>query len=179
MCVIDWENIFQYFMRERRLLKFYIDIEEDETAFEDTLKVVREVCFLHLHVFPYSPHQGTAAARWRSHEIPMATRRERVRTLMAIEQAPDGWSRTYRQNLIGHKLRVIPEQTDPKRPNRWIGRSDQYALLSVEGPLQRGQIVRAIPTKIDDDVLLADAVDASTPLSVLNPSLDAKRNFAT
>ncbi|MCH2142907.1 MAG: MiaB/RimO family radical SAM methylthiotransferase [Phycisphaerales bacterium] len=152
---------------------------EDDAAFEQTLEVVRQVCFLHLHVFPYSPHPGTAAARWQSKTLPMATRRERVRRLMALEGAPDGWSQTYRRNLIGHTLRVIPEQTDPHRPNRWLGRCDQYAMLSVKGPLRRGQIVRAIATTIDDDVLLADAVEVSTPLSLLTQSGPAKRNPAT
>jgi threonylcarbamoyladenosine tRNA methylthiotransferase MtaB len=39
---------------------------ETDADFEQTLEVVDRARFIHMHVFPFSPRPGTAAARWQS-----------------------------------------------------------------------------------------------------------------
>jgi threonylcarbamoyladenosine tRNA methylthiotransferase MtaB len=39
---------------------------ETDADFEQTLEVVDRARFIHMHVFPFSPRPGTAAARWES-----------------------------------------------------------------------------------------------------------------
>ncbi len=140
---------------------------ESRADFDQTIHIAQRVGFLHMHVFPFSPHDGTAAARWTTQAIPMQERRARVRELIALESGCDGLSVAYRKRLIGRQVRVIPEQVDPDRPGHWQGRCDQYALISIPGPLERERIIRAIPSSINDDVILAQEIPATVPLPVL------------
>ena len=55
---------------------------EDEAAFQRTYNLVRDVGFDTLHVFPFSPRQGTAAAK-EAHP-PKAVARERAARLRAL-----------------------------------------------------------------------------------------------
>ena len=43
---------------------------------------------MHMHVFPFSPREGTAAARWTDHFVPDAVSKARVRHLIALEDDP-------------------------------------------------------------------------------------------
>jgi threonylcarbamoyladenosine tRNA methylthiotransferase MtaB len=139
-----------------------------------TVDLALEASFLHMHVFPYSPRPGTAAARWTTQAVPSTIARERVRRLIRLETGPNGLRQAFQKHLLGRELRVILESPDAARPGRWLGRCDHYAQLSVQCDESRlsprsGQMVRAIPTTIDDDVLLATRVQASVALPVLVP----------
>jgi tRNA A37 methylthiotransferase MiaB len=114
-----------------------------------------------------SPPPRTFRIRVLGCRVNHAERRARVRELIALESGGDGLSVAYRKRLIGRQVRVIPEQVDPDRPGHWQGRCDQYALISVPGPLKRERIVRAIPRSINDDVILAQEIPATVPLPVL------------
>ncbi|MBR5633393.1 MAG: tRNA (N(6)-L-threonylcarbamoyladenosine(37)-C(2))-methylthiotransferase MtaB [Clostridia bacterium] len=55
---------------------------ETEEEFAETLELVREVKFLHLHIFPYSIREGTEAAKMKD-QIPGPVKTERLRVLSA------------------------------------------------------------------------------------------------
>ncbi|MCH2136764.1 MAG: MiaB/RimO family radical SAM methylthiotransferase [Phycisphaerales bacterium] len=132
-----------------------------------TVAMALEAGFFHMHVFPYSPRPGTAAARWRDQAVDGATARQRVRALIELETRPGGLRARFQRRLLGRGLRVIIEQADAARPGRWLGRCDQYALVSIDGAhLQTGQLVQAHAEEIHDDVLLGQ-VHAETPAVAL------------
>lgn len=125
---------------------------ETEEDFERTATVARQVGFLHMHVFPYSPRDGTAAARWRSSFVPEAVRKDRVRRLIALEDDPDdGLSIRYRRRLIDRTVRVILEQPLPGAPSVMTGRCDHYAIIEVPTDRPRGELVHVHVADVGPD----------------------------
>jgi threonylcarbamoyladenosine tRNA methylthiotransferase MtaB len=117
---------------------------ETDADFEATCRIVREAGFCRLHVFSYSPRQGTAAAAWGDSVPPAvkAGRRERLRAI-ECELADD-----YLQGLLGRRLDVLVEGADPKRPGWAQGTSCRSVTVSFPGHvpavLRRRVPVRAL-----------------------------------
>ena len=118
---------------------------ETEADFDQTVAIAERVGFLHMHVFPFSPKRGTAAARWASDFVPTATARERVRRLIDLESdADDGYAIRYHRRLLGRTVRVIVEQPDraSQGTDRMIGRCDHYVPISISTSATRGTLTR-------------------------------------
>jgi threonylcarbamoyladenosine tRNA methylthiotransferase MtaB len=90
---------------------------ETEEDFERTLQICRLVNFAKIHVFPFSPRRGTAAADFRP-SVPAKSIRQRADTLRQLDAQ---LQQKFRRQFIGEKIRVIVEQTDSPQ-----GRSDRY-----------------------------------------------------
>jgi tRNA A37 methylthiotransferase MiaB len=143
---------------------------ETEDDFAQTVDIARRVGFLHMHVFPYSPRVGTAAARWTDRAVPTATKRSRVRRLIALENDPaDGLSIRYRRRLVGRTVRVILEQPSRDRPGISVGRCDHYALLCVPTDRPRGTLMEVTVTEARGSETRARPADRWMPLTVLQP----------
>ncbi len=122
---------------------------ETEEEFESTFEVARQVGYLHMHVFPFSPRAGTAAARWGNRFVDERTRKDRVRALIDLENDPSqGLSITYRRGLLDRTVRVIIEQPAPDGGGLMIGRCDHYALIHVATDLPRGSLVEVTVTEV-------------------------------
>jgi len=78
------------------------ETEEDHTLTKD---LVGELPFTYLHVFPFSPRDGTPAAE-RSGRIPQRVAGERARELRELGQTK-GFS--YRSRMAGSRARVVLE----------------------------------------------------------------------
>ena len=57
---------------------------ETEEDFNETVDFARRVGFAHIHAFPYSARQGTAAARFGG-QVPEVERKRRVRALVELD----------------------------------------------------------------------------------------------
>jgi threonylcarbamoyladenosine tRNA methylthiotransferase MtaB len=104
---------------------------ETEAMFANTLALVDEADLTFLHVFPFSPRQGTPAARMP--QLPRAMVKERAARLRAkgSEQL-----RTRLTNLVGSRQSVLIE--DAGR-----GRTACYASVRLDGAVSAGQILQA------------------------------------
>jgi threonylcarbamoyladenosine tRNA methylthiotransferase MtaB len=102
---------------------------EDEADFEATCRVAREVGFCKVHVFSFSPRDGTPAASLPGRVPPavVAERRERLLRLEAETMA------AYHRRLIGRRLEVLVEGADPQRPGQARGTSCRYAPVVFRG----------------------------------------------
>jgi threonylcarbamoyladenosine tRNA methylthiotransferase MtaB len=102
---------------------------ETEADFEDTCRVVREVGFCKVHVFSYSPRQGTEAVRLPGAVPPgvVASRRERLLNLEAETMT------AYHRRLIDRRLDVLVEGADPVRLGWARGTSCRYAPVAFPG----------------------------------------------
>ncbi len=122
---------------------------ETEVDFEQTLQMARRVGFLHMHVFPFSPRQGTAAARWTDRHLDPRLIKARVRRLIDLETHPvTGLSVLYRRRLLDRTVRVILEQPDKADPARMQGRCDHYVMVSIPTDRPRGTLVRAVISQV-------------------------------
>ena len=111
---------------------------ETEAMFENSLKIVTEADLTYLHVFPYSPREGTPAAR-----MPQVSRRvgkERAARLRALGQQQ--YSR-FCESRVGQVESVLVERDG-------IGRTEQFVPIAVPGH-GPGELVavRAVGTSAD------------------------------
>lgn len=78
---------------------------EDGTHHEETRALVDELPFTYLHVFPFSPRDGTAATRL-PHPVPQRVAGERSRELRSLAQEKE---ESYRARRVGGAARVVVE----------------------------------------------------------------------
>ncbi len=102
---------------------------ETEGDFRATLDVVREVGFCKVHIFSYSPREGTAAAAM-SDRVPAPVVAERRERLLELERELAG---RYARSLVGRCLDVMVEGPDPERPGHVRGTSCHHVPVSFAG----------------------------------------------
>ncbi|MCE5343960.1 MAG: tRNA (N(6)-L-threonylcarbamoyladenosine(37)-C(2))-methylthiotransferase MtaB [Eubacteriales bacterium] len=82
---------------------------ETEAEFAETAAFCRNIGFLKLHVFPFSPREGTLAASMEG-QVPEPVKKERVRRLIAVGEE---LSAAYRRELLGTVQPVLLEERGP------------------------------------------------------------------
>jgi len=92
---------------------------ETETEFRETLDFCREMRFARIHVFPFSPRPGTAAADMPE-QVPAAVKRERSQHMLALAEES---ARTYHQQFTGKTMEVLWEQ---QTGGIWSGLTGNY-----------------------------------------------------
>ncbi len=141
---------------------------ETDRDFDETLRVARQVGYLHMHVFPFSAKKGTAAARWQHHFVADDIRKQRVRRLIDLETNPgNGTAIEFMRQLVGRTVRVMIEQPDPKRSGHMIGRCDHYAMVSLPVRAARGTLVEARITSAAIDSIVGRPVSTRVALPVV------------
>jgi threonylcarbamoyladenosine tRNA methylthiotransferase MtaB len=127
---------------------------ETDADFEATLRAVREVGFMKVHIFSYSPRRGTAAAEFQEAVPPalVAERRERLRLL--CEELSDA----YLRGLVGRRLDVLVEGEQDGRPGFVRGTACRYALVVFRGhaPALRRRRVPVRATAVADGALVGE-----------------------
>jgi threonylcarbamoyladenosine tRNA methylthiotransferase MtaB len=113
---------------------------EDQAAFRASLDFVAAVGFARLHVFPYSPRPGTAAARLPG-QVSREARRVWARAMRALgaEQAA-----RFRQRFLGRQMAVLWEQR--RRDGMWSGLTSNY--LQVITRAEEDLHNRLTPTRL-------------------------------
>lgn len=103
---------------------------ETEKDFEESLTLVDECGFLHVHAFPYSERPGTPAASMPG-KVPVNIRRERVSRLIEKGEAA---SLRFREGLTGTVQRVLPEEFCGD--GLWRGRASNYTNVWFAAPAE-------------------------------------------
>ncbi|MGI6128024.1 MAG: tRNA (N(6)-L-threonylcarbamoyladenosine(37)-C(2))-methylthiotransferase MtaB [Planifilum sp.] len=104
---------------------------ETDEQFENSYRLIEELQFAELHVFPYSKRTGTPAARMEN-QVPDAVKQERVQRLI---QLSNRLSLEYARQFVGDVLDVIPERPYKEAPGNglYTGYSDNYLQLVFPG----------------------------------------------
>jgi threonylcarbamoyladenosine tRNA methylthiotransferase MtaB len=141
-------TVATYLRRVEELVDFNLTADvivgfptEDETAFTNTLRVVREARLTKLHVFPYSPRPGTKTAA--DDPVPAAVKRERSARLR--EHSRLACLEHWRSKLGGDDIVLVD------RPGRGYG--DDYSPWLVRGEV--GQLMRVRAAAVSDEGILA------------------------
>ncbi|MFQ5413203.1 MAG: MiaB/RimO family radical SAM methylthiotransferase [Phycisphaerae bacterium] len=90
---------------------------ETDAEFDASVEVARHgrVGFCKIHAFPFSPRDGTAAARWGKSFVPAGVVKDRMRRIAEVGRAG---SLAFRRGLVGRIERVLVEGTAPAAPRR-------------------------------------------------------------
>ena len=111
---------------------------ETEADFEATLAVVRAVGFARVHVFPFSPREGTPAAQWADQRPATDVVRQRCEALKTLAGQ---LAARYRARFVGRTVRVLCESPD-------AGLSDRYLRVTFE-PAGAEPIGRIVSVRIE------------------------------
>ena len=102
---------------------------ESKEAFERTMEWVRESPLAYLHVFPYSPREGTAAIEM-SGQIPKAEQKNRARALQELGRRK--WA-AFVSSQTGRETDVLFESRRAE-DGFLTGLSDNYIRVLASGP---------------------------------------------
>ncbi|PSM19128.1 tRNA (N(6)-L-threonylcarbamoyladenosine(37)-C(2))-methylthiotransferase MtaB [Nitratireductor sp. StC3] len=115
---------------------------ETEAMFDNSLKIVAECGLTHLHVFPFSPREGTPAAR-----MPQLDRRTVKDRAARLRAAGETAYRAHLDSLVGSTQKLLIERDG-------IGRTEGFALAAIAAGAP-GAIVPARITGHDGALLKA------------------------
>jgi threonylcarbamoyladenosine tRNA methylthiotransferase MtaB len=115
---------------------------ETDEMFENSLRIVEECGLTHLHVFPFSPREGTPAARMP--QVDRSIVKQRAARLRAAGNAAHA---RHLAALVGTSQRVLVERDG-------LGRTEDFTLAAVDRG-QPGEIVEARITGHDGERLIA------------------------
>ena len=114
---------------------------ETEAEFQETLNFCREIGFARLHVFPFSPREGTPAASMEQ-QVPEAVKAERVKRLIALG---DELARSYHETFLGRQVPVLLEERT--REGELVGYTPEYIQVRAASG-QPGEIVQVKLTTV-------------------------------
>jgi threonylcarbamoyladenosine tRNA methylthiotransferase MtaB len=123
---------------------------EDETAFANTLALLRDLPFTRLHVFPFSPRPGTRAADMPG-QVPAVEKKRRAAAVAVLGRQKE---RAFTERWIGRPVSVIVERVTRHGGCGWTG---EYVAARVPPApdVRRGSLVTFVPADAEDDVLVA------------------------
>lgn len=127
---------------------------ETEAEFAQTLDFCARVGFARLHVFPFSPREGTPAADMTD-QLPEAVKAERVKRLIALGEA---LSQRYYRGFLG---RVAPVLLEERRRDGVTGYTPEYICVRVpQGPT--GCVAQVRLTGVTPEGMLGELVSSES-----------------
>ncbi len=108
---------------------------ETEENFKETLNLAKKIKFSKIHVFPFSPKNGTAASKMPN-QIKDTVKKERVRLLMALS---NDLEKEYYNSFKGKTVEVLIEKVDN---NKSKGHTDNYLEVTLNEKLEVGKIYK-------------------------------------
>jgi threonylcarbamoyladenosine tRNA methylthiotransferase MtaB len=118
---------------------------ETDKQFENTCEVVRGLCFSKVHVFRYSPRQGTEAANFPD-KIPQRIIRQRVQHLSEIARKLRA---DYAASFVGQNVQVLFE-TDQ------TGTTDRYLSIKTTQKHVAGNLEYITAKNLEDEILIGE-----------------------
>jgi len=132
---------------------------ETDREFGETCKMIRDVPFGYLHIFPFSPRPGTSA--WSMHleaAVPPAVVAERREILVTLDRDK---TRSHRVEFIGGSFDAITLHT----PERWKNRgrtpalTDNFLPVELEGEFEANRFTRIRVNGIASDLTLTSVAE--------------------
>ena len=118
---------------------------EDDAMFDNTLRIVEEADLTYLHVFPYSPREGTPAARMPQVDKGVARRRAAM-----LRAAGERQIAILQASRIGLVENVLVERDG-------VGRTEQFLPVAVAG-VHPGELLAVRVTGSGKDGLIGEAL---------------------
>ena len=122
---------------------------ESEEDFRDNVNFAKEIGFEKVHVFPYSPREGTRAAKMEQIEKSVKEKRSHI----MIEET-EKVRQAFLEAQIGKTVEVLLETRHDD--NFTEGYTKNYTPVRVKGAHPCGRIVTAKITSVDGDFCIAE-----------------------
>ncbi|QEE12985.1 tRNA (N(6)-L-threonylcarbamoyladenosine(37)-C(2))-methylthiotransferase MtaB [Bartonella krasnovii] len=115
---------------------------ETEEMFQNSLALIKDCNLTHLHVFPFSPREGTPAAR-----MPQVNRKIVKVRAERLRKAGEEAYQKHLSRLQNSQQTILVEKDE-------IGRTEDYTLTQIKGA-KAGTIVQALIIDHDSNKLIA------------------------
>jgi len=122
---------------------------ETEADFAETLAVARAAQFSKIHIFPFSPREGTAAWAWRRDAPPRAVVKDRCRRLAVAERE---LAQAFRQRFVGRIVEALAEKPNAATPPAHArALTDRYVEIVFPAAADlAGQVVPITVTRVSE-----------------------------
>ena len=126
---------------------------ETEVEFQESLDFCRQMEFARIHVFPYSPRQGTEAAQMPN-QVESKVKRQRSLKMLALARKNSG---EFRQRFLGRTMPVLWEK---QTGGIWSGLTDNYIKVYTESSEDlTNQLLPVKLVKVSGDGVWGEVVD--------------------
>ena len=122
---------------------------ESEEDFEDNVNFAKEIGFEKVHVFPYSPREGTRAAKMEQIEKSIKEKRSHI----MIEET-EKIRQNFLESQIGKTVEVLLETRHDDKFTE--GYTKNYTPVKVKGSHPCGKLVTAKIIAVDGDFCIAE-----------------------
>jgi tRNA-2-methylthio-N6-dimethylallyladenosine synthase len=128
---------------------------ETDVEFEDTMRVMKEVCFDNAFMFKYSVRPNTKAAREMKDDVSEAKKTERI---VRLNKMQTDISLEKNKALVGQVQRVMMEETGKIKGGSVFGRNDANKVVTlpygnfVPGQMVDVRIIRATPHQLKGEL---------------------------
>ena len=123
---------------------------ETEIMFKDSLSMIEECNLTHLHIFPYSPREGTPAARMP--QVPREIIKKRAKLL---REAGNKEMKKLLKKQIGNYASVLVEEVND---NSSFGKSQHFIKTKIDKKINIGQIINCKITDFNDNILKGNII---------------------
>lgn len=119
---------------------------EDEREFAQTKQFVKDIKFYEMHVFKYSPRQGTKAAKMPN-QVEEAVKAKRSKELIIIGEKN---KRLFLESILEQRVEVLIEETITlEEKEYWVGHTKEYLQVIVDKTdASKGEIVSVVAQSI-------------------------------
>lgn len=124
---------------------------ESQQHFQQTLQYAHMCNFADIHIFPYSPREGTVSYNWKD-DVSTIEKKRRVALLNEVKVQSVA---NYLNANIGNVTTVVAEE---KIGQYWQGYSDNYITVLWQGDCQSGQQLAVRLTAVLDDKMLGEVI---------------------
>lgn len=100
---------------------------ETDADFSETLDVMRQVKFAHVHMFPYSERQRTKAALMPNKVSPEVIKARKHQVLRLAEQT----AFDLREQFVGRQMTILTEKVDSSRPHQICGHTENFLMVWI------------------------------------------------
>jgi threonylcarbamoyladenosine tRNA methylthiotransferase MtaB len=162
----DIEDIFKQLVEGAGRMAIGTDLivgfpAETESAFAETYALIEKVLLTYLHVFPYSPRQGTVAASWPD-RVPATEKKMRAKQLADLGRTKHN---EFAQANVGLQLKVLIETKKEIKGEGvcWFGHSRNYlpVIIPISESMkqfQAGDEITVISKKWENGRLRAEKI---------------------
>ena len=123
---------------------------ETDKMFEDSIKLIDECQLTHLHIFPYSIRNLTAAAKMPQISKNIIKKRSKI-----LREKGNDQLKKYLKKQIGKKTSMLVEQ---QKNNFSLGKTQHYTKISVNSSIPEGTIVNCKITEFKEGILYSSLV---------------------
>ncbi|MGI6224639.1 MAG: tRNA (N(6)-L-threonylcarbamoyladenosine(37)-C(2))-methylthiotransferase MtaB [Peptococcales bacterium] len=116
---------------------------ETSEHFANSLSFVKEMDFMSLHVFKYSPRKGTPASKF---DQQVSSQEKEKRSKAMLKVAEMGFH-SFANKYLGQTLDVLIESNWPQ--GGWEGHTDNFLRVVFDGQAEKGTIVSVKLTRIE------------------------------